>query len=173
MFNLRNEKFCFYFSDFILLSLYIWYLQIFLFIFPAVWTFLKDLKVNNHQIVGILSQTGKKNVKTFIYIHSRLPEKVSASSIFWNRLKLNTSIVGLVAEFIGCSVLWFIASLIVKLCVHFLSVCLKVQKWTQTNTRVNLHNQTTIKLFWQHWFLSNCQALTPDTQGQQCFYSSE
>ena len=112
------------------------YLQIFLFIFPAVWTFLKDLKVNNHQIVGILSQTGKKNLKTFIYIHSRLPEKVSASSIFWNRLKLNTSIVGLVAEFIGCSVLWFIASLIVKLCVHFVSVCLKVQKWTPTETKV-------------------------------------
>ena len=27
-------------------------------------------------------------------------------------------------------------SVFVKLCVHFVSVCLKVQKWTQTDTKV-------------------------------------
>ena len=26
----------------------------------------------------------------------------------------------------------------VKLCVHFVSVCLKVQKWTQTDTKVEV-----------------------------------
>ena len=29
--------------------------------------------------------------------------------------------------------------IIVKLCVHFVSVCLKVKKWTQTDTKVTLH----------------------------------
>ena len=37
--------------------------------------------------------------------------------------------------------------LIVKLCVHFVSVCLSVQKWTQTETKVTFHPPVHQKTF--------------------------
>ena len=45
-------------------------------------------------------------------------------------------------------------SSIVKLCVHFVAMCLKVQKWTLTDTKVTFpptpttHHLPTRKLFW-------------------------
>ena len=37
---------------------------------------------------------------------------------------------------------------IVKLYVHFVSACLKGQKWIQTKTKVTFHQPPTRKLFW-------------------------